>query len=86
MAERIVFHIDVNSAFLSWTAAHRMCVLGDGFDLRTVPSVVAGDKKIAPQHHSGQERPGEEIRHPDRRAAGKGDGKMSESGRGGAGL
>lgn len=45
MAERIVFHIDVNSAFLSWTAAHRMCVLGDGFDLRTVPSVVAGDKK-----------------------------------------
>lgn len=45
MAERIVFHIDVNSAFLSWTAAHRMCVLGDGFDLRTVPSAVAGDKK-----------------------------------------
>ena len=45
MAEQIVFHIDVNSAFLSWTAAHRMCVLGDGFDLRTVPSVVAGDKK-----------------------------------------
>ncbi|CDB87802.1 unknown [Firmicutes bacterium CAG:170] len=45
-----------------------------------------GRQKIAPQHHSGQERPGEEIRHPDRRAAGKGDGKMSESGRGRAGL
>lgn len=45
MAERIVFHIDVNSAFLSWTAAHRVRVLGDNFDLRTVPSVIAGDKK-----------------------------------------
>ena len=45
MAERIVFHIDVNSAFLSWTAAHRTQVMGDRFDLRSVPSVIAGDKK-----------------------------------------
>ena len=45
MAERIVFHIDVNSAFLSWTAAWRVHVLGETFDLRTVPSVIAGDKK-----------------------------------------
>lgn len=41
MAERIIFHIDVNSAFLSWTAAYRMQVLGDSFDLRTVPAVIA---------------------------------------------
>ena len=45
MAERIVFHIDVNSAFLSWTAAWRVNILGESFDLRTVPSVIAGDKK-----------------------------------------
>ena len=45
MAERIVFHIDVNSAFLSWTAAWRVHVLGETFDLRMVPSVIAGDKK-----------------------------------------
>lgn len=45
MAGRIVFHIDVNSAFLSWTAAHRTQVMGDRFDLRSVPSVIAGDKK-----------------------------------------
>lgn len=44
MAQRVIFHIDVNSAFLSWTAAYRVQVLGDAFDLREVPSVIAGDK------------------------------------------
>lgn len=41
---KVIFHIDVNSAFLSWTAAYRVKVLGDSLDLRTIPSVVAGDK------------------------------------------
>lgn len=44
MAKRVVFHIDANSAFLSWTAAYRVMVLGEKEDLRQVPSVVAGDK------------------------------------------
>lgn len=44
MAERVIFHIDVNSAFLSWTAAYRCNVLGEKFDLREVPSVIAGQK------------------------------------------
>lgn len=44
MAERVIFHIDVNSAFLSWTAAYRCRVLGETFDLREVPSVIAGQK------------------------------------------
>ena len=44
MAERIIFHVDVNSAFLSWTAAYRCSVLGEEFDLRNVPSVIAGQK------------------------------------------
>ena len=44
MAERIVFHVDANSAFLSWTAAYRVKVLGETLDLREVPSVIAGDK------------------------------------------
>lgn len=39
---RIIFHIDVNSAFLSWTAADRL-TKGDTLDLRTIPSVVGGD-------------------------------------------
>ena len=38
---RIIFHIDVNSAFLSWTAVKMM---GEGHpDIRLVPSVVSGD-------------------------------------------
>ena len=45
MAERIIFHVDANSAFLSWTAAYRVKVLGETEDLRDVPSVVAGDKE-----------------------------------------
>lgn len=38
---RIIFHIDVNSAFLSWSAV-KMLREG-GQDLRLVPSVVSGD-------------------------------------------
>jgi len=45
MAERIIFHVDANSAFLSWSAAHKVLVLHEDVDLREVPSVVAGDKE-----------------------------------------
>ncbi|KDR96697.1 DNA polymerase-4 [Peptoclostridium litorale DSM 5388] len=39
---RTIFHIDVNSAFLSWEAAHRMSS-GEDIDIRDIPSAVAGD-------------------------------------------
>lgn len=42
MADRLIFHIDVNSAFLSWEAARR--VQAGEADLRTVPSAVGGDR------------------------------------------
>lgn len=42
---RYVFHIDVNSAFLSWSAAYRTGVMGQQPDLRTVPSIVGGDQE-----------------------------------------
>ena len=45
MADRVIFHVDANSAFLSWSAAYRVKVLGEQEDLRDVPSVVAGDKE-----------------------------------------
>ena len=45
MAQRVIFHVDANSAFLSWTAAYKVKVLGETEDLRDVPSVVAGDKE-----------------------------------------
>ena len=41
MSKRIVFHIDVNSAFLSWTAT-QMVKEGKN-DIRLVPSVISGD-------------------------------------------
>ena len=39
---RLIFHIDVNSAFLSWTALERLAQ-GDSVDLRTIPAIVGGD-------------------------------------------
>lgn len=40
--DKMIFHIDVNSAFLSWTAIKRLQE-GDTVDLRTIPSVIGGD-------------------------------------------
>lgn len=45
MADRFVFHVDVNSAFLSWSAAYKVSVLGEEEDLRLVPSIVGGDQE-----------------------------------------
>lgn len=42
--DRIIFHIDVNSAFLSWSAIKRLAT-GDSLDLRTVPSIIGGDRE-----------------------------------------
>ena len=43
MRRPLIFHIDVNSAFLSWEAAYRIRHLGGTLDLRTIPSAVGGD-------------------------------------------
>lgn len=43
--ERVIFHIDVNSAFLSWEAAYRIRELGETEDLRLIPSVVGGSEE-----------------------------------------
>lgn len=42
---RYIFHIDVNSAFLSWSAAYKVSILGETIDLRTIPSIVGGDRE-----------------------------------------
>ncbi len=64
--ERTIFHVDVNSAFLSWEAVYRMKHLGGRLDLRTVSSAVGGDvtrrhgiilaKSISCQGHAGSRR------------------------------
>ncbi len=43
--DKIIFHIDVNSAFLSWEAVYRLHILGEKRDLREIPSAVGGDVK-----------------------------------------
>lgn len=43
--KRVIFHVDVNSAFLSWEAAYRIHHLGAKLDLRTAVSAVGGDQE-----------------------------------------
>ncbi len=40
----VIFHIDVNSAYLSWSAAEKLR-RGETLDLRTVPAIIGGDEK-----------------------------------------
>ena len=41
---RIIFHIDVNSAYLSWTAVEQL-KNGAAVDLREIPAIIGGDQK-----------------------------------------
>ncbi len=43
MTERLIFHIDVNSAYLSWESVRR--VNNGETDLRLIPAVIGGDPK-----------------------------------------
>jgi len=42
--ERKILHVDVNSAFLSWTAVE-MLKNGAGVDIRTIPAIIGGDEE-----------------------------------------
>ena len=42
--ERIIFHIDVNSAFLSWSAVEALSKAVE-VDIREIPSVIGGDEE-----------------------------------------
>lgn len=43
--ERIIFHIDVNSAYLSWSAVSNLQKNPTQIDLRTIPSIIGGDRE-----------------------------------------
>lgn len=45
--DRLIFHIDVNSAYLSWTAVD-LLNKGEALDLRDIPAIIGGD--IASRH------------------------------------
>ncbi|MCQ4925048.1 DNA polymerase IV [Tissierella carlieri] len=44
MSKKIIFHIDVNSAYLSWEAAYRK-QHGEIIDLRDIPAIVGGNQE-----------------------------------------
>lgn len=41
---RQILHVDVNNAFLSWTALYKLN-RGETIDIRTIPAVIGGDEK-----------------------------------------
>lgn len=41
--KRIIFHIDVNSAYLSWTAVKQLQYGENEIDIRLIPSIIGGD-------------------------------------------
>ena len=76
--ERLIFHIDVNSAFLSWESARRV---GQGLpDLREILSCVGGDPKKRTGIVVAKSIPAKKIRDPDQRACSYGSSEMSKSG------
>ena len=42
--ERQILHVDVNNAFLSWTAVE-MLKNGSKIDIRDIPSIIGGDEE-----------------------------------------
>ena len=76
--ERLIFHIDVNSAFLSWESARRV---SQGLpDLREIPSCVGGNPKKRTGIVVAKSIPCKKIRDPDRRASSYGSSEMSQFG------
>ena len=57
---KVIFHIDVNSAFLSWEAVYRLYHLGGKVDLRDEVAAVGGDGHEA-WNYPGEINPGKEI-------------------------
>lgn len=43
--EKLIFHIDVNSAYLSWESKYRLEKLNEQTDLRSIPSAVGGSRE-----------------------------------------
>lgn len=45
MARTIIYHIDVNSAFLSWQACQDLSIDEKALDIRTIPAVIGGSEQ-----------------------------------------
>lgn len=44
--EKVIFYVDVNSAFLGWEATYRIRILGERLDLRDIPHAYANGRDI----------------------------------------
>ena len=84
--QRTIFHVDVNSAYLSWSALKQLSLSPGSVDLRTVPAVIAGDPanrhrsrrrcQNAPRDHYSQIHSGKKVRDQHRRAGSKSPAKV----------
>ena len=43
--EQVIFHVDVNSAFLSWEAVDRLRNRNETLDIRTIPAIIGGSQE-----------------------------------------
>ena len=84
--EKTIFHVDVNSAFLSWSALRQLEEEPGSVDLRTIPSAVGGDVKTRHGVITAKSIPAKKIRNTDRRTGGQGAAEMSPSGAGPVGF
>jgi DNA polymerase-4 len=46
MPEKIIYHIDVNSAFLSWEACRQLKESPQAIDIRNIPAVIGGNEQL----------------------------------------
>ena len=75
--ERLIFHVDVNSAFLSWEAAKRV---KEGLpDLREIPSCIGGDPKLRRSIVVAKSIPAKKYGGDNRGTCGPGIAEMSGS-------
>ena len=57
--ERLIYHVDVNSAYLSWEATEQL-KNGAEIDIRDIPAIIGGDTARRKVHS------GESLWNPDR--------------------
>ena len=69
---RIIFHIDVNSAYLSWSALKLLKEDPTSVDIRTIPAIIGGDRETRHGIVLAKSIPAKKnLRHTHRRTGGQ---------------
>lgn len=78
--DRIIFHIDVNSAYLSWSAIDLLQANPDSVDIRTIPAIIGGNRKTRHGIVLAKSLPAKKhVSYSHRRTGGKCPEKMSDT-------